>query len=557
MAPGVLSFVVRAGGGSVRDSLSVLDQLIAGSGDEGLTYESAAALLGFTDGELLDAIVDAFAAGDGAGVFTQIDRVIETGLDPRRFVEDLLERLRDLIVVAAVPDGASSVLRGLPEDQIERMRQQAAAFGAGTLSRAADIVNAGLTEMTGATAPRLQLELICARVLLPGASGESGYAARLDRIERRLDVGGVPTGGAGRPSQAAPAPARGGGERSSAPERPSPPQEPAAREMPAATASAASAPSAAPTAPAAPAAPEALAASEAEAPVTGAPVAAAASAGAPTAAAPAASAPTAPTSPAAGTRPAAPSPSSPPAEAPAPVGGIDTAAIRRAWPDVLSWLSRNKRVTWTLVSDHAHVQSYDGQRLEVGIAPTPLLMRFRQGPHAELIRQALIDVLGVDARVEGVPASEDRPAAEARGGQHPGGASSGPATQAQASPPAGGHQDPTVSGGDPGLSAAARHTPESSDGWASAPSAPGSAPSWASDPAPAAPEFSDAEAPPQVSHLKRALAAVEAEGPAATPEARVADDSAASDDDEDIEGLGEVGRPVIERILGGRVIEEG
>lgn len=153
VAPGVLSFVVRAGGGSVRDSLSVLDQLIAGSGDEGLTYESAAALLGFTDGELLDAIIDAFAAGDGAGVFTQIDRVIETGLDPRRFVEDLLERLRDLIVVAAVPDGASSVLRSHPEDQIERMRQQAAAFGSGSLSRAADIVNAGLTEMTGATAP--------------------------------------------------------------------------------------------------------------------------------------------------------------------------------------------------------------------------------------------------------------------------------------------------------------------------------------------------------------------------------------------------------------------
>ena len=193
VAPGVLSFVTRAGGGSVRDSLSVLDQLIAGSSDDGLTYESAAALLGFTDGELLDAIIDAFAAGDAAGVFHQVDRVIETGLDPRRFVEDLLERLRDLIVVAAVPDGASSVLRGLPEDQLERMRQQSAAFGSGSLSRAADIVNAGLTEMTGATAPRLQLELICARVLLPAASGESGYAARLDRLERRLDVEGVPS----------------------------------------------------------------------------------------------------------------------------------------------------------------------------------------------------------------------------------------------------------------------------------------------------------------------------------------------------------------------------
>ena len=160
---------------------------------EGLTYEGAAALLGFTDGELLDATVDALAAGDAPRPCSrQIDKVIESGHDPRRFVEDLLERLRDLIVVAAVPDGAASVLRGVPEDQLERMRQQAAAFGPGALSRAADIVNAGLTEMTGATAPRLQLELICARVLLPGASGESGYAARLDRLERRLDVGGEP-----------------------------------------------------------------------------------------------------------------------------------------------------------------------------------------------------------------------------------------------------------------------------------------------------------------------------------------------------------------------------
>ena len=205
VAPGVLSFVVRAGGGSVRDSLSVLDQLIAGSGPDGLTYESAAALLGFTDGELLDAAIDAFAAGDAASVFRSIDKVVETGLDPRRFVEDLLERLRDLIVVAAVTDGAGSVLRHVPEDQLERMRRQSAAFGPGALSRAADVVNAGLTEMTGATAPRLQLELIAARILLPGAAGEAGYAARLDRLERRLDVGGVPTA-APPGSYAAPAP---------------------------------------------------------------------------------------------------------------------------------------------------------------------------------------------------------------------------------------------------------------------------------------------------------------------------------------------------------------
>ena len=214
VAPGVLGFVTRAGGGSVRDSLSVLDQLISGSGDEGLTYEGAAALLGFTDGELLDATIDALAAGDGAAVFTQVDKVIESGHDPRRFVEDLLERLRDLIIVAAVPEGAASVLRGVPEDQLERMRGQQSRFGPGALTRAADIVNAGLTEMTGATAPRMQLELICARILLPAASGPTGYAARLDRLERRLDLGGVPSSArpesvpSGRPPESGPTESR-------------------------------------------------------------------------------------------------------------------------------------------------------------------------------------------------------------------------------------------------------------------------------------------------------------------------------------------------------------
>ncbi|SES34001.1 DNA polymerase-3 subunit gamma/tau [Pedococcus cremeus] len=571
VAPGVLSFVVRAGGGSVRDSLSVLDQLIAGSGDDGLTYEGAAALLGFTDAELLDAIIDAFAAGDGAGVFTQIDRVIETGLDPRRFVEDLLERLRDLIVVAAVPDGAASVLRGLPEDQVERMRQQAAAFGQGTLSRAADIVNAGLTEMTGATAPRLQLELICARVLLPAASGESGYAARLDRIERRLEVGGVPTG-------AAP-----GGHGTGT--RPAPPAPQVAAAPPptapsvAATAPAAAAPTVEPEFSDAPAeaggltgAAAARAAARATSPSAPHPDPQESGRPAPAQPVPAQRAPersapdgradhheaTAPTAPA-GQRPAsARERTAAPAEAPAPAaGGIDTAAIRRAWPDVLTWLSRNKRVTWTLVSDHAHVQSYDGTRLELGIAPTALLVRFRQGPHTELVRQALIDVLGVDARVECVPVPEGQTPAGA-GGQAPSATAPSSSAQPASSQTGPGATSPAPSTpGDPGLEAAARHTGEAGDSWANRSAAPDSAPSWASEPPPAAdPGAAPGEAPPQMSHLKRALAVVEAEGPAATPEARVADDSAASDDDEDIEGLGEVGRPVIERILGGRVIEE-
>jgi DNA polymerase-3 subunit gamma/tau len=411
VAPGVLSFVVRAGGGSVRDSLSVLDQLMAGSGDEGLTYEGAAALLGFTEGELLDATIDGFAAGDSGAVFRQIDKVIETGHDPRRFVEDLLERLRDLIVVAAVPDGASSVLRGTPQDQLERIRQQSAAFGPGALSRSADIVNTGLTEMTGATTPRLQLELICARVLLPGASGESGYAARLDRLERRLEISGAPAPDRPRPAASVRAP------------------EPAllsevVQER-----------------------------SHVEPPAVEA-------------------------------RPAAPTP-----------GGIDTDAIRRSWPDILAKIFSIRRTTWTFLSEHTQVLDYDGKRLLLGIQTEGLAATFRRGQHAELVRQALSEVLGVEAVVEGVPtAPEARP------------------------------DSPTL---------------------AVAPSPAAQAP------AASAPEGSSTP-------MQRAMAAVAHEtstGPASSSSS-VADDSVVSADDEDIEEAGSVGQPVIARVLGGTVIGE-
>lgn len=186
VAKGVLPLVVRAGGGSVRDSLSVLGQLLAGAGDEGVTYEIAIALLGYTDSALLDDTIDALAANDAATVFQVVDRLIEAGHEPRRFAQDLLERLRDLIVLDAAPDAAHSIMRDLPEDQIERMRGQAARFGSASLSRSADIVSEGLTQMRGATAPRLLLELICARVLLPGLDdSQRGMLARLERIERR------------------------------------------------------------------------------------------------------------------------------------------------------------------------------------------------------------------------------------------------------------------------------------------------------------------------------------------------------------------------------------
>ncbi|MET0976516.1 MAG: DNA polymerase III subunit gamma and tau, partial [Leifsonia sp.] len=205
VAPGVLPLVVRAGGGSPRDTLSLLDQLMAGSEDSTVDYERAVALLGFTHGALLDEIIDAIASRDAAGAFAGIDRVIQTGQDPRRFVEDLLERLRDLIVVGATTaKGAAAVLRGVPQDELDRMGVQAAAFGQAELSRTADIVNAALTEMTGATSPRLHLELLVARALVPAIDEtDRGALARVERLERRVGVTDAPGAPAAAPAPAA------------------------------------------------------------------------------------------------------------------------------------------------------------------------------------------------------------------------------------------------------------------------------------------------------------------------------------------------------------------
>jgi DNA polymerase-3 subunit gamma/tau len=186
VAKGVIPLVVRASGGSVRDALSVLGQLLAGAGPDGVSYEIAIQLLGFTDGALLDDAVDALAARDGATLFKTVDRVIESGHDPRRFASDFLERLRDLMIVDALAaTNANSILRELPDDQLERMRTQAANIGAANLSRSADIAAEGLTQMRGATAPRLILELICGRMLLPGGdNSEAGMLSRIERLER-------------------------------------------------------------------------------------------------------------------------------------------------------------------------------------------------------------------------------------------------------------------------------------------------------------------------------------------------------------------------------------
>ena len=187
VAKGVIPLVVRSSGGSVRDALSVLGQLLAGAGPTGVTYEIAVQLLGFTDGALLDEAIDALAARDSTTLFNTVDKVIESGLDPRRFTQDLLERLRDLIIIGAVKENASHVLRDFPEDQLERMRTQANLIGAATLIRSADITSLGLTEMRGATAPRLILELICGRILLP-TGDDSALIARVERLERGVNL---------------------------------------------------------------------------------------------------------------------------------------------------------------------------------------------------------------------------------------------------------------------------------------------------------------------------------------------------------------------------------
>ena len=466
VAPGVLSFVVRAGGGSVRDSLSVLDQLMSGSGDEGLTYQGAAALLGFTEGELLDATIDGFAAGDAGAVFRQIDKVIETGHDPRRFVEDLLERLRDLIVVAAVPDGASSILRGTAEDQLERIRQQSGAFGPGALSRSADIVNAGLTEMTGATAPRLQLELICARVLLPGASGENGYAARLDRIERRLEMSGATPSARTRPDASVPQP-------------PAPPVSPPA------------------------VAPPVGARADAEPPpARGRPV---------------------------HEPPAGPPPGAEPLPAqahPAPSmpGGIDTDAIRRSWPDILAKVFTIRRTTWTFLSEHTQVLDYDGTRLLLGIQTEGLATTFRRGQHAELVRQALSEVLGVEAVVEAIATVQSE-----RSGSRATAASPSPAPSSAVTPP--------PSPASPAIAPSAAPAP--------APARPGPAPERASSPMQRARAAVAQEISTQETSTRDASASLS-----------VAADAMVSADDEDIHEAVAVGQPVIARVLGGTVIGE-
>ncbi len=336
--PTVIPLIVRAGAGSVRDSLSVLDQLIGGSGPDGVSYSLATALLGYTPDSLIDQTIDALAADDGGTLFAVIDKVIDTGQDPRRFAEDLLHRLRDLVVISAVPPAASQGLLELSGDQIERLSGQAARFGRPELTRAADIVSQGLTDMRGATAPRLLLELMCARILLPGIdSSAEGLGARVARLERRLS-------GVGDAEHAAP---------SSSPPAPLAPP-PAAVDL-------------SDTSIAAQTQPARQAAS------VPAPLPAASEWG-----------------------------NSEGAPAPTEVAGLSLVDVRQLWPGVLDQVKKLRRYTWILLSQNAHVKDVADRVITIGLVNKGARDSFLSSGADEILRQALIDELGVDWRVEAI-----------------------------------------------------------------------------------------------------------------------------------------------------------
>jgi DNA polymerase-3 subunit gamma/tau len=352
----VYPLVIRSGGGSPRDTLSVLDQLLAGAEGNRVEYRRALALLGATDVALIDDAVDALAAGDAAALFGAIEAVIDAGHDPRRFATDLLDRFRDLIVLQSVPDAAARGVVDGPEDVLERMRDQATRVGTATLTRYAEVVHAGLGEMRGATAPRLLLEVVCARLLLPSASDtESALLQRVERIETRLDMS-IPAGEAAASAPAAPP--KQYARKSTAPEpAPEPPPAPKAEPEPA---------------PAPPAAPKA----EPEA----------------------APAPEPPPSP-----PPVQPPSAPAVEAPAPTappvaGEPNAAAVRSMWTTVRDKVRQRSRTTEVMLAG-AIVRAVDGDTLVLSHESAPLAKRLVEQRNSDVIRDALKDALGVDWKI--------------------------------------------------------------------------------------------------------------------------------------------------------------
>lgn len=363
--PAVFPLVIRAGGGSARDTQSVLDQLLAGAGQEGITYERAVALLGVTDVALIDAMVDALAADDAKNVFATIDRLAEAGHDPRRFASDLLDRMRDLILLRSVPDAATSGMVSAPDEQIERMVGQAERLKPGTLTRYAEILHSGLLEMRGATAPRLLLELLSARMLLPEVSDDEGsMLQRLERLERRVTAAAVP-------AEAQPGRGQDNSQPSRQPPQPSgQPQPQRSFERP----------------------------SQRVATKPGRELAATAETGeqaAPQAAGPRPDAAAEPTR-----------------------GGVDAAALRQCWPQVLAAVRKLSRSTEALLTGAA-VQDVEGSTVVLTHTAEPLVRRLSEQRNVECIATALGQVLSGEWTVRCVHAGavRSRPKPEAAGQQ--------------------------------------------------------------------------------------------------------------------------------------------
>ena len=361
LEPNALPLVVRAGAGSVRDTLSVLDQLLGGAGPDGVSYDLAVQLLGYTPDSLLDEAIDAFAADDGATVFGVVDKVIESGQDPRRFAEDLLQRLRDLVIVAAVPDALSTGLLEVPGDRAERLRSQAAGFGPSELTRAAEVVNTALVDFRGATAPRLLLELMCARILVPGADHTSlGFTSRLDRLERRLSIDTPPA--AEPASKADPAP-----EVETAP---AVEPEPAAEPKPVVE-------------------PEPEPAVELVETAQTETAEDAVSAGSAT----------------------------DESETTQIPGSLGIADVRRLWPGVLDRVKELRRFTWVMLSQNAQVVSLEDDTLTLALVNAGARDSFVSSGSHEYVQQALHDVLGVTWRIDHIvdptadPARNEAPSA--------------------------------------------------------------------------------------------------------------------------------------------------
>ena len=421
---GVLTLVMRAGGGSVRDTLSVLDQLMAGAIDGQVSYQTAVALLGYTDSALLDQSVDALAGGDGAAAFRVVERMVESGHDPRRFVEDLLQRLRDLLIIAVAGDGARDVLADTPQDQFERMQRQAQNWGPHGLSRAADLTDEALRAMTGATSPRLQLELLVGRILVPapapaqapvqGTVGMTGGGAPREASSASSEASSGRFGA----REAREALARKKQERAeaSAPTAPAPSAAPAPQGMPAWG----SGPDWSAQKPAAhkPAPESSPAPAQASAPVQAAP-------------------PEAPHREALSTRDSAPArepaPAAPPQRSEAPASGRDADMLRGRWNEVVERLSSISRVTWSMVGGNAQLGAVDGSHVVLLFPVEAMVNAFSRGPRAADVEKAINEVTGLSVRVS------------AQVGQASGGpATTGPSAQASHSGPS---QHPSQPGG--------------------------------------------------------------------------------------------------------------